>query len=88
LTQEVTVLPVERAVLNVLAQGLTDLQIATVLKLRVGAVKYRLRRLSSKTDSQNRVALAVWWANTPGAWAGRRPPGRILTLSRPSTGPR
>ncbi len=51
----------ERQLLNGLAQGQTNQEIADYLGLRVGTVKAYMRTLRHKAGCRNRVELLLWW---------------------------
>ncbi|WP_326701673.1 response regulator transcription factor [Streptomyces sp. NBC_01754] len=52
--------PREREVVVVLAEGLTNAEIATALSITVGTVKTHLTHVQAKLGARNRVEIAAW----------------------------
>ncbi|MDT0492586.1 response regulator [Streptomyces sp. NPDC012600] len=52
--------PREREVVVLLAEGLTNAEIATALSITVGTVKTHLTNVQSKLGARNRVEIAAW----------------------------
>lgn len=57
----VDVTPREVAVLNLLAQGLSNEEIGATLKVGTGTVKHHIAQASIKLDLHSRVLLARYW---------------------------
>ncbi|MFJ7190686.1 response regulator [Streptomyces bacillaris] len=56
--------PREREVVVLLAEGLTNAEIATALSITVGTVKTHLTNVQAKLGARNRVEIAAWaWRN-------------------------
>ncbi|MEQ4610453.1 response regulator transcription factor [Streptomyces cavourensis] len=56
--------PREREVVVLLAEGLTNAEIATALSITVGTVKTHLANVQAKLGARNRVEVAAWaWRN-------------------------
>ncbi|MFE7538586.1 response regulator [Streptomyces rhizosphaericola] len=56
--------PREREVVVLLAEGLTNAEIATALSITVGTVKTHLTNVQAKLGARNRVETAAWaWRN-------------------------
>lgn len=51
----------DRPILDAIADGLTDQQVAERCKVPLATVKSVLRRFKKRTDTSNRTSLAAWW---------------------------
>ena len=58
--QDVALSPREEQIVELIAQGLTNAEIAARLSLRPQSVKNRLSEIFQKTGLRSRTALAVW----------------------------